>query len=263
MAVEMEIEINKERIVRWLETKAAESGTAGFVIGVSGGIDSALTSTLCARSGLKVVVVGLPIHQPPTHVERSEKHMEWLEKKFSNVTKMTLDLTPVYESFRAVEVEKSDLALVNARSRLRMVMLYSLANTHNLLVAGTGNKVEDYGIGFFTKYGDGGVDVSPIADLLKSDVRAMAQNMGIINEIITATPTDGLWEDDRSDEDQIGASYEELEWALDYYDKYGPRFKPLSTREAQVLEIYIGRHLTSRHKLEAPPVCELGANYGR
>lgn len=256
----LEIEINKERIVRWLEEKVQESGTAGFVIGVSGGIDSALTSTLCALSGFKVIVVGLPIHQPPTHVDRSEKHMAWLEKNFSNVTKMTLDLTPVYEAFRAVDVEKSDLALVNARSRLRMVMLYSLANTHNLLVAGTGNKVEDYGIGFFTKYGDGGVDVSPIADLLKSDVRDMATNMGIINEIITATPTDGLWEDDRSDEDQIGASYKELERALAYYDEYGPHFESLSIREAQVLEIYIERHLSSRHKLEAPPVCYLGTN---
>ena len=244
-------------IVQWLKDKVRESGTDGYVIGVSGGIDSALTSTLCALTGHNTIVVGLPIHQPVTHIQRSDAHMEWLENNFSNVTKKTLDLTYLYESFRDLDLAPSDLALVNARSRLRMVTLYALANTHNLLVGGTGNKVEDYGIGFFTKYGDGGVDVSPIADLLKSEVRELAQHLGIVDEIITATPTDGLWEDDRSDEDQIGASYEELEWALAYYDANGPHFEPLDIRQSEVLEIYIGRHLSSRHKLEAPPVCIL------
>jgi NAD+ synthase len=245
------------KIVEWLQDKVHESGTEGYVVGVSGGIDSALTSTLCALTGHKVIVVGLPIHQPATHIHRSEAHMEWLENNFSNVSQKTVDLTYLYEAFRDLDMDTSDLALVNTRSRLRMVALYSLANTHNLLVGGTGNKVEDYGIGFFTKYGDGGVDVSPIADLLKSEVRELAQHLGVIDEIITATPTDGLWEDDRSDEDQIGASYEELEWALDYYDNNGPHFEPLDQRQCEVLEIYIGRHLSSRHKLEAPPVCLL------
>ncbi len=134
-------------------------------------------------------------------------------------------------------------------------MLYSIANTHNLLVAGTGNKVEDYGIGFFTKYGDGGVDISPIADLLKSEVREMAAHLGVIEDILNATPTDGLWEDDRSDEDQIGASYEELEWALAYYDDHGNIRDGLTSRQNEVLDIYIKRHTTSRHKLAAPPVC--------
>ena len=208
-------------IVSWLQIRAEESGCRGFVVGVSGGIDSALTSTLCALTGLPTYVVGLPIHQPDTHVHRSERHMQWLQDQNANVRKQTIDLTTVYEVFRGLPTEQSALALVNSRSRLRMTMLYSIANTHNLLVGGTGNKVEDYGIGFFTKYGDGGVDLSPIADLLKSEVREMAAYLGVSEEILTATPTDGLWEDDRSDEEQIGASYEELEWALEYYDDYG------------------------------------------
>jgi NAD+ synthase len=254
---EMDVVKTSIKIVEWLQEKVQESGTDGYVIGVSGGIDSALTSTLCALTGHPVIVVGLPIHQPQTHIHRSEAHMTWLENNFSNVSQKTVDLTYLYETFRDLDMESSDLALVNSRSRLRMLALYNIANTHNLLVGGTGNKVEDYGIGFFTKYGDGGVDVSPIADLLKSEVRELSEHLGIIDEIITAIPTDGLWEDDRSDEDQIGASYEELEWALQYYDLNGPHFEPLETRQCEVLEIYIGRHLGSRHKLKAPPVCLL------
>ena len=245
----------KNIIVSWLTKKAHSAGVDGYVVGVSGGIDSALTSTLCALTGLKVVVVGLPIHQPVSHVHRSDNHMQWLTNTYSNVSHQTSDLTCVYEAFRDVDSYYSDLALVNLRSRLRMAALYAIANTHNLMVAGTGNKVEDYGIGFFTKYGDGGVDVSPIADLLKSEVRELGASLGISEEILTATPTDGLWEDDRSDEDQIGASYEELEWALNYYDNHGAAFDSLNDREQVVLRIYIGRHLGSRHKLEAPPVC--------
>ena len=242
-------------IVSWLQAQAEESGCRGFVIGVSGGIDSALTSTLCALTGLPTYVVGLPIHQPNSHVHRSETHMQWLKDNHANVRKATIDLTEVYETYRNLPTEQSDLALVNSRSRLRMTMLYSIANTHNLLVAGTGNKVEDYGIGFFTKYGDGGVDISPIADLLKSEVREMAAYLGVIEDILNATPTDGLWEDDRSDEDQIGASYEELEWALAYYDDHGNIRDGLTSRQNEVLDIYIKRHTTSRHKLAAPPVC--------
>tara|TARA_Y100000310_G_scaffold230794_1_gene233306 strand:+ start:13363 stop:14133 length:771 start_codon:yes stop_codon:yes gene_type:complete len=253
----MNVETTKNIIVDWLQNRSREAGTDGYVVGVSGGIDSALTSTLCALTGLKVIVVGLPIHQPASHVDRSERHMEWLETQFFNVTRLTVDLTYLYEAFRDLDINTSDLALVNARSRLRMLALYALANTENLLVGGTGNKVEDYGIGFFTKYGDGGVDVSPIADLLKSEVRDIAAHVGVGEDILTATPTDGLWEDDRSDEDQIGASYEELEWALNYYDKQGPHFASLTPRECEVLEIYISRHLGSRHKLEPPPVCIL------
>tara|TARA_R100000808_G_C2155443_1_gene167936 strand:+ start:1621 stop:2394 length:774 start_codon:yes stop_codon:yes gene_type:complete len=248
----------KKTIVSWLAKKARSAGVDGYVVGVSGGIDSALTSTLCALTGLKVVVVGLPIHQPVSHVHRSDNHMQWLTNTYSNVYQQTNDLTYVYEAFRDVGDDYSPLALVNLRSRLRMAALYAIANTHNLMVAGTGNKVEDYGIGFFTKYGDGGVDVSPIADLLKSEVRSLAAALGVSEEILGATPTDGLWEDDRSDEDQIGASYEELEWALKYYDEKGSDFTGLTDRENQVLKIYIGRHLQSRHKLEMPPVCLLG-----
>ena len=254
----MNVESTKNIIVEWLRNRSREAGTDGYVVGVSGGIDSALTSTLCALTGLKVVVAGLPIYQPLSHVDRSERHMEWLAAEFSNVTRFTVDLTYLYEAFRDLDINTSDLALVNTRSRLRMVALYALANTENLLVGGTGNKVEDYGIGFFTKYGDGGVDVSPIADLLKSEVRTLAAHLGVSKEILTAVPTDGLWEDDRSDEDQIGASYEELEWALNYYDTQGPYFEALTGRQCEVLKIYIERHLASRHKLEAPPVCYIG-----
>jgi NAD+ synthase len=244
-------------IIAWLRNRALAASAEGYVVGVSGGIDSAVTSTLCALTGLKLVVVALPIHQPPSHVSRAEKHIQWLKNNFENVTSMTIDLSQLYETFQSLDVEFSDLALVNTRSRLRMTLLYSIANTHNLLVGGTGNKIEDYGIGFFTKYGDGGVDVSPIADLLKSEVRQLANHLGISGEIISATPTDGLWEDDRSDEEQIGATYEELEWALDYYDQNGPDFEMLSERQQEVLQIYVSRHLASRHKLEVPPVCYL------
>ena len=142
-----------------------------------------------------------------------------------------------------------------------MTVLYSIANTNNLLVAGTGNKVEDYGIGFFTKYGDGGVDISPIADLLKSEVRSLAKELGVSDQIVNAVPTDGLWADDRSDEQQIGASYEELEWALKYYDEnkkfLHSKHDTLSSRQKKVLEIYTTRHLKNKHKLEMPSVCSI------
>ena len=256
----MDVLKTEKRIVEWLQQKAADAGCEGYVIGVSGGIDSALTSTLCALTSLKVYAVTLPIHQPESHVSRANNHIEWLQEWHPDVQKLTVDLTGVYECYKNLDVEQSDLALVNSRSRLRMAMLYSIANTHNLLVAGTGNKVEDYGIGFFTKYGDGGVDVSPIADLLKSEVRTLSLRVGISSEIIEATPTDGLWEDDRSDEDQIGASYEELEWALSHYDENGNSEENLDDRQIEVLKIYAQRHIMSRHKLEAPPVCLLGEN---
>jgi NAD+ synthase len=249
----------KEKIVNWLIKRADLASVDGFVIGVSGGVDSALTSTLCALTGKKVVVAGLHIHQPVEHISRSEKHMQWLEDNFSNVKKMTIDITKLYESFVDIGLEQTELALANARSRLRMTVLYSIANTNNLLVAGTGNKIEDYGIGFFTKYGDGGVDISPIADLLKSEVRKLSKDLGVSDEIVNAIPTDGLWADDRSDEQQIGASYEELEWALKYYDENSNFFDSeqnnLSLRQKEVLDIYTVRHLKNKHKMELPAIC--------
>jgi NAD+ synthase len=247
---------NSQKILNWLVEYLNNSKCNGFVVGVSGGVDSALTSTLCAMTGKKTIVVSMPIHQEVTQHSRSIKHIDWLCSNFSNVEQVTLDLSNAYDIFSKLTIS-SDLSLANTRSRLRMVALYLVANTHNLLVAGTGNKVEDYGVGFFTKYGDGGVDISPIADLLKSEVRLMAKELGVLDELVNAIPTDGLWGDNRSDEQQIGASYDELEWALKYYEIFGFKLENLSEREKEVLTIYTKRHISNKHKLELPPVCQL------
>lgn len=246
-----------EKIVVWLKKKIKKSKCEGFVVGVSGGIDSALTSTLCALTGLNVIVVSIPIHQDKNQLLLSEKHLQWLCDKFKNVKKITIDLTETFETFKKAQEQLSELALANTRSRFRMVTLYSIANTNNMLVAGTGNKIEDYGIGFFTKYGDGGVDLSPIGDLLKSEVREMSKCLNILQEIIIATPTDGLWADSRSDEEQIGASYDELEWALKYYDENGYNIDKLDQRLIKILNIYVQKHKMNKHKLKSPPVCYL------
>ena len=245
----------KQKIIDWIKDYGDTCGCEGFVVGVSGGVDSALTSTLCALTGKKVVVVGLPIHQETVQLNRSQQHMDWLCATFENVNQVTVDLSQTFEAFKKDSGCISLLALANVRSRLRMLSLYAVANSSakNVLVVGTGNKVEDYGVGFFTKYGDGGVDISPIAGLLKSEVRIMARELGVMPEIVDAIPTDGLWEDSRSDEDQIGASYDELEWALKYYDENGANYERLSPRNCQVLKIYEERHLRNKHKLLAPP----------
>jgi NAD+ synthase len=254
----MSIEQKSIKIIEWLKKYCDNSKMDGFVVGVSGGVDSALTSTLCALTNKKVIVVGLPILQPKDQISRSKKHMDWLCENYKNVSQTTIDLTDVFNKFKEATPFSSDLALANTRSRIRMIGLYSIANTNNLLVAGTGNKVEDYGIGFFTKYGDGGVDLSPIADLLKSEVREMCRYLKVLPELSEAIPTDGLWNDNRSDEDQIGATYDELEWALKYYDKYGNIEQGLSEREKNVLKIYVSRHLGNKHKLQTPEICYLG-----
>jgi NAD+ synthase len=254
----MEIDLNmKEKIVNWLLEYLNATECEGYVIGVSGGVDSGLTSTLCAMTGKKTVVVNMPIHQNSVEYSRSEKHIDWLCENFSNVESLTIELTSVYDSFKNMNLA-NELSLANTRSRLRMVTLYMIANTRKLLVVGTGNKVEDYGIGFFTKYGDGGVDISPIADLLKSEVRQIAEEIGMLEEIVHAIATDGLWEDGRTDEQQIGATYTELEWALVYYDANKLETSGLSDRQKEVLKIYFDRHHRNKHKLELPPVCSLG-----
>lgn len=244
-------------IVDWLSESKNKSDTNGFVVGVSGGIDSALTSTLCAMTGNKTIVVSMPICQENEQNKRSHMHMDWLCEKFPNVEQRTIDLSSAYMTYKNLNIG-SDLSLANTRSRLRMVTLYLISNTENMLVVGTGNKIEDYGIGFFTKYGDGGVDISPIAELLKSEVKKMSKKLGIIKQILEATPTDGLWDDARSDEDQIGASYDELEWALNYYDKFGYNTDNLTERQREVLLIYFDRHTKNRHKLELPRICKFG-----
>ena len=245
-------------ITGWLKAQLGNTRCEGFVVGVSGGIDSAVVSALCAYSGIKTIVVGIPIDQQEDQLSRSDSHMKWLVDGNSNVTAETIDLSTVYKySLEALStISMTELADANLQSRLRMCCLYGVANTRNCIVVGTGNKIEDYGIGFFTKYGDGGVDISPIADLLKSEVKKMASFLGVSKEIINAKPTDGLWGDDRSDEDQIGATYEELEWALYFHDNPNLEIE-LSERQKEVLKIYTYRHLSTKHKLETPPICHI------
>ncbi|OOV20158.1 NAD(+) synthase [Flavobacterium sp. LM4] len=246
-------------IVEWLKNYANKAKVNGFVIGISGGVDSAVTSTLCAQTGLKVLCVEMPIHQAPNQVLRGREHIEQLKKRFSNVSDVETDLTATFEAFKTT-VPKSDddakvnLSLANTRARLRMTSLYYLAGIHGLLVAGTGNKVEDFGVGFYTKYGDGGVDLSPIADLMKSDVYALGEFLTIPDSILTAAPTDGLFGDNRTDEDQLGASYDELEWAM-LAEETGNTADNFSGREKSVFEIYKRLNTSNKHKMEEIPVC--------
>ena len=248
-------------IVNWLKTYAENSGVKGFVIGISGGIDSALTSTLCAQTGFPVLCVEMPIHQAESHVNRANEHIDQLKKRFQNVFNDRVDLTPSFETFKnsvpTCENEKAlNLSLANTRARLRMTTLYYLAGIHGFLVAGTGNKVEDFGVGFYTKYGDGGVDVSPIADLMKSEVRQLAAFVGVPESILVAKPTDGLFGDDRSDEDQLGASYDELEWAMLALEK-GKVVGDFEGRQAEVFKIYERLNRINQHKMKPIPVCEI------
>ncbi len=248
-------------IVEWLKTYAINANVNGFVVGVSGGVDSAVTSTLCAMTGLDVMCLEMPIHQAESHVSRAQEHIEQLKKRFPNVQSIRIDLTPVFESFKSeINLEGSastvDMALANSRARLRMTTLYYYAGFLGKLVAGTGNKVEDFGVGFYTKYGDGGVDLSPIADLLKSEVYDLGKALQVPQSILTAAPSDGLFGDDRSDEDQIGASYPELEWAMNAVEN-GKTVHDFQGRERTVLEIYLRYNAANTHKMKPIPVCEI------
>ncbi|MCB9195959.1 MAG: NAD(+) synthase [Flavobacteriales bacterium] len=244
-----------DHIVSWLNDYANKANIKGFVVGISGGIDSAVTSTLCALTGKQVVVLNLPILQPVSQFDRSNEHIAWMEQKFNNVKGYVQDLTPTFETISQdyPTFIQDHLTMANVRARLRMTTLYAYAGHHGYLVAGTGNKVEDFGVGFFTKYGDGGVDISPIADLMKTEVYKIAKELDIIQSIQAAKPTDGLWDDDRSDEDQLGASYPELEWAMLYLEE-GVQTE-LSERQKKVLEIYQQRHRANKHKMDPIPVC--------
>lgn len=249
-------------IVNWLKDYSDKSGTKGFVVGISGGIDSALTSTLCALTGKRVVVLNLPIRQFKQQFDLSNEHIEWLKKNYKNVEAFTVDLTPVFDSFenQVPEEIRDFLSMANSRARLRMTTLYAFACHHKLLVAGTGNKIEDFGVGFFTKYGDGGVDLSPIADLKKSEVYQLSAELGVVNNILNARPTDGLFADGRTDEDQLGASYDELEWAMDYVDENKHADDSLNERQKKVLEIYTRLNKINRHKIDPVPVCRIPAD---
>ena len=245
-------------IVNWLVDYNKKSGTKGFVIGVSGGIDSAVSSVLGAKTNLPILCVEMPIHQNLAQTQRASKQINWMKENWKNVGSIETDLTPLFDAFIAQmpttdNKEKAELALINTRARFRMTTLYYFAQLNNYLVLGTGNKVEDFGIGFFTKYGDGGVDLSPIADLTKSEVFNLGRELGVIEEILTAPPTDGLWNDDRTDEEQIGATYPELEWAMEFK---GETTK-LSERKKEVLEIYNGLRNANLHKMKSIPVCNI------
>ncbi|NNF75644.1 MAG: NAD(+) synthase [Flavobacteriaceae bacterium] len=253
-----------DHIVTWLKDYATKAGLKGYVVGVSGGIDSAVTSALCARTGLEVLCLEMPIHQAPSQVNRAYQHIEWLQDNYEHVKMTQIELTPVFdslvESFPEVKDEESRfMALANTRARLRMTALYYFAAFHGYLVAGTGNKVEDFGVGFYTKYGDGGVDLSPIADLLKSEVYDLGRYLGVNREIMEAAPTDGLWGDDRTDEDQIGANYDELEWAMSM-DEYGKSADDFEGREREVFEIYKRYNNANKHKMIPIPICEIPDN---
>jgi NAD+ synthase len=265
-----------QHITDWLKEYVESNNLKGFVIGVSGGIDSAVSSTLCAKTGLPLLVVEMPIHQEAGQVTLANNHIDWLKENYPNVRSTRIDLSPTFDSledglfgignsdFDGTDSQKEKLAMANTKSRLRMVTLYSLAMVNDSIVCGTGNKVEDYGIKFFTKFGDGGVDLNPIGELMKSEVYLLGAELGLIDGILNAVPTDGLWEGSPTDEDQIGATYDELEWAMNFIDdnRKNPYYlDTLSPREVEVLDIYSKRHNQGKHKMEMPPVCDIPNDY--
>jgi len=260
----MIVEKVTEHLVKWLKDYAVTARVKGYVIGVSGGIDSAVTSTLCAMTGLDVLCVEMPVHQHLDHVTRAQEHIKQLKEQFNNVREVRSDLTPVFDTFvaampAATNNAQVEVTLGNTRARLRMATLYYHAGVHRLLVAGTGNKVEDFGVGFYTKYGDGGVDVSPIADLLKSELYKIGAFVNVPESIMNAAPSDGLYAAERTDEQQIGASYDELERVMAHLERQGDD-AALTTRELEVLVIYNDYHRRNQHKMNPIPVCNIPNN---
>jgi NAD+ synthase len=249
------------QIVNWLKQYALDAKSTGFVVGISGGIDSAVTSSLCALTGLDVLCVTMPIHQAESHVSRAYEHIKHLQNRFPNVQHSEANLTPLFDAFQtqlpsSSDSDKLQLTLANTRARLRMTTLYYFAGIHGRLVAGTGNKIEDFGVGFYTKYGDGGVDLSPIADLLKSEVFALGAHLGVVESILNAAPTDGLFGDDRTDEEQLGASYNELEWAMTAIEMQFSSAH-FTSRQQEVMAIYQRLHKANQHKMNPIPVCHI------
>ena len=257
-----------QRASDWIKQYASRSKIQSLVVGISGGIDSAVVSTLCCMTGIDTILVSIPIRQNSDHLKRAKDHMQDLVARFDNAKTVEYDLTNHFELFeknlryakiQGVELSNFQLTLANTRSRLRMVMLYQVAGSVGGLVIGTGNKVEDFGVGFFTKYGDGGVDISPIGDFTKTEVRSLAKELKIIQVVQDAKPSDGLWDsDDKDDESQLGATYEELEIAMKYVE-YNPFFTPedfnsLLDRQREVLSIYLERHRANLHKMNPIPV---------
>ena len=234
-------------ISKWIKEYATSLSfqPVSLVIGVSGGIDSAVTSTLCAKTGFKTIAISMPIKQNLNQHDLSLKHLDWLKNNFENVETKIIELDNVFTSFENTMKDfNNSLAFANSRSRLRMVTLYQIAQANKGIVVGTGNKVEDFGVGFYTKYGDGGVDISPIADCKKTDVWNIGKSLGVIDEIIKAAPTDGLWDDSRNDESQLGLSYEEIEDAMENSNsKHIKKYQEI--REPNL------------HKMKPIPVCIL------
>ena len=232
-------------ISNWILDYSKKNNISSLVIGISGGIDSAVTSTLSARTNLQTHVVTMPILDHQTLNNRGNNHVDWLKKNFKNITHHHIDLSKVFGEFQdKLGSNNSEHGYANSQARLRMTTLYQIAASNNGIVVGTGNKVEDFGIGFYTKYGDGGVDISPIADCLKTEVWDMGKELGINQEIIEADPTDGLWTDGRTDEQQVGLSYEEIEEAM---------LNEHSSNRNRYMEI----RSKNVHKMEPIPVCVL------
>lgn len=240
----------QNKISNWLNEYLEDNNLDSFVVGISGGIDSAVTSTLCAMTGKRTIVVTMPIHQNPDETDRGKNHIKWLKDNYKNVEEYHIDLTDTYENIKQTtpSLFHNDLSLANTRARIRMSTLYLIAGGSKGIVAGTGNKVEDFGVGFYTKYGDGGVDISPIADLMKSKVYELGRDMGVIESILQAAPTDGLWDDKRTDEDQLGVSYDELEWAMGYDGS------ETDDRQKHVLEVYNKHRNNNLHKMIDIPI---------
>ncbi len=250
-----------EHIVNWLKTYAKNAKMEGFVLGISGGVDSAVVSTLCAKTGLKTLCIEMPIHQAENQSSRAKEHIGFLMQNHPNVITAEVNLSSVFEELKSqlppVKQDSTlDLSLANTRARLRMTTLYYFAGIHRFLVAGTGNKVEDFGVGFFTKYGDGGVDLSPIGDLMKSEVYKIGKALNIPASILKAQPTDGLFGDDRTDEDQLGANYDELEWAMNMIEN-GHFSSEFTGRQLEVFQIYERLNRANQHKMKPIPICEI------
>jgi len=248
-----------KHITGWIKKYARENRIKTLVVGVSGGIDSAVVSTLCARTGLPTIAVSMPIHQSLTTHNLSLAQGTWLRENFENARHRTVDLTPTFREFERIWDGASELGLANSRSRLRMMCLYQIAQDNGGIVVGTGNRVEDFGVGFFTKYGDGGVDISPIGDCMKTDVWAMGRELGIIEAIITAAPTDGLWTDGRTDEDQIGMTYPELETMMHLDTLMDDQIDRMSMDRKQraKLKRYQELRAQNMHKMIPIPVCKM------
>ena len=243
MEVSKKIDFIKDWILNYVNSMPTKAES--LVIGISGGIDSSVSSTLSAMTGLKTIVISMPIKQKTTQHDLSLKHQEWLKKNFKNVSGFTIELDDLFSTFeKTLSNFNNEHGMANSRARLRMSTLYQVAAANNGIVVGTGNKVEDFGVGFYTKYGDGGVDISPIADCNKTEVWELGKKLNILKEIIEAPPTDGLWDDGRTDEGQLGLSYSELEEAMDNENSIN-RDKYIKIRNANL------------HKMNPIPVCKI------